>query len=60
MSEKRGSPTGSAELRCRCGRLLARLDSRGVVLKCPRCKREALLDLERFRRDGSILFDFHG
>ena len=37
----------TTELRCCCHRLLARVDQarRLVVLRCPRCKREALLSV---------------
>lgn len=28
-----------ADLRCRCGRLMARVNRNAVELKCPRCKR---------------------
>jgi len=33
----------ATELRCRCHRLLARLDDKQVLLRCPRCKQEAVL-----------------
>lgn len=33
------------ELRCSCKRLLARLEDGQLVLKCPRCKREAVVSL---------------
>jgi phage FluMu protein Com len=33
------------ELRCCCNRLLAKVEGTTVVLKCPRCKRQAVLSL---------------
>ena len=49
-----------AALRCPCGRLIARLEARGVVLKCPRCKREAVIDLDRLREGGNVDIYFSG
>jgi hypothetical protein len=37
----------SADCRCLCGSLLARLIEGGVELKCRRCKRTLLVPLER-------------
>jgi len=33
------------ELRCQCGSLLARVTSKGIELKCRRCKRILLIPL---------------
>ena len=44
----RGATT--RELRCRCGRLMARAVRNVVELKCPRCKRIVLLV------DGKLYF----
>ncbi len=38
-------PPTSADCRCRCGSLLARLVSGGVELKCRRCKRTVVVPL---------------
>lgn len=35
--------TGDGDLRCHCGRLMARLTSGGIEIKCQRCKRVVLL-----------------
>ncbi|RMH39587.1 MAG: Com family DNA-binding transcriptional regulator [Deltaproteobacteria bacterium] len=37
------------EVRCACGRLLARRAGAGVELKCPRCRRTAVVTLEDLR-----------
>lgn len=47
-------PTASSEIRCVCHRLLARITDRGVVLRCPRCKRETVLALDG-REHGAVL-----
>ncbi len=33
------------DMRCRCGKLLARLTNDGVVIRCARCKREMVIDM---------------
>ncbi len=37
------SRRNSAEVRCHCGSLMARVTARGVELKCRRCKRIVLV-----------------
>jgi phage FluMu protein Com len=39
------APSSSAECRCLCGSLLARLVEGGVELKCRRCKRAHVIPL---------------
>jgi hypothetical protein len=41
------------EMRCCCGSLLARLVSGGVELKCRRCKRTVILNLNSLESAGS-------
>jgi phage FluMu protein Com len=51
------TPTRSTdELRCPCRRLLARVDGRRLVLKCPRCKTEAVVDLDRDEHEIEVNF----
>ena len=33
------------DLRCHCGKLLCRVTVDGLVFRCPRCKREMVIDL---------------
>jgi len=33
------------DMRCRCGKLLAKKTEDGLVIRCPRCKREMIIDL---------------
>lgn len=35
------------DIRCECGRLMARATPAGVELKCPRCKRTVLLQWQK-------------
>jgi phage FluMu protein Com len=45
--EKRGAPAAnSADARCHCGNLLARLTPRGIEIKCRRCKRLHVVPLD--------------
>jgi len=44
----------SAELRCGCGCLVARLLETGIELKCRRCKRLALIPFDGLK-DGAEL-----
>jgi hypothetical protein len=44
------------ELRCPCHRLLARVEGQRLVLRCPRCKTEAVVDLSGARRDIEVNF----
>jgi phage FluMu protein Com len=46
----------ATELRCRCHRLLARIDRARllVVLRCPRCKREAVLSVAGHDADAEL------
>jgi phage FluMu protein Com len=40
-------PSDADELRCECGSLVAKLVDEGLELKCRRCKRLALIPLQR-------------
>lgn len=51
---------GDSDVRCPCGRLIARLDPRGVVLKCPRCKKEAVIALNALCEGSSLEIEFLG
>lgn len=47
-------PAGARELRCDCGKLLARVVHSVIELKCSRCKRSVLvLDGRRFEAAGA-------
>ena len=35
----------SEDMRCCCGKLLAKLTKDGVIIRCARCKREMVVDL---------------
>ncbi len=35
----------SRDLRCHCGKLLAKLSPDGIVIRCPRCKREMVVSM---------------
>jgi phage FluMu protein Com len=54
----RHSLGGSAELRCSCHRLLARIEGRGLVLKCPRCKKGAVVSLSDLSATQEVEFIF--
>jgi phage FluMu protein Com len=43
------SPTGK-DIRCLCGRLTARLEKRGVVVKCHRCGELVVFPLSKFKK----------
>jgi hypothetical protein len=34
------------EMRCHCGKMLAKLTKDGVIIRCARCKREMKIDLD--------------
>jgi hypothetical protein len=43
------------EIRCDCGRLLARRVRGGIEIKCRRCERTVLVRLDRLPADGSFI-----
>jgi phage FluMu protein Com len=47
------------ELRCPCGRLLARRTDDGVELKCTRCKRTVVLKWNELESQRSVLLELH-
>jgi hypothetical protein len=40
------------EVRCDCGRLLVRLTSQGLELRCPRCKLTVTFQLKDFENEN--------
>ena len=44
---------GATDVRCVCGRLTARLEKRGVVVKCHRCGELVVLSLADLPEDHS-------
>lgn len=44
--------TGSLDrdLRCDCGRMVARIERRGIVIKCNRCGELVVIDLPSLRQ----------
>jgi hypothetical protein len=38
------------DLRCDCGRMVARIESRGIVIKCNRCGEFVVIDLPSLRQ----------
>jgi hypothetical protein len=54
MQVTTGACCETRELRCCCNRLLARVEGRAVVLKCPRCKRQAVLSLQGGAGGGEV------
>ena len=44
----------SAETRCECGQLIAKLRDRGIELKCKRCKRIVLIPFASIEGWASI------
>ncbi len=51
-ARKRASTQTDAELRCYCGNMMGRTTSRGIEVKCRRCKRIHVIPL-------SVLDQFH-
>ena len=51
---KRGEPSAAkgTDARCHCGNLLARITSRGVEIKCRRCKRVHVVPLAAVTAGG--------
>ena len=48
---KQGASTGPVDrdLRCDCGRMAARIERRGIVIKCNRCGEFVVIDLSTLR-----------
>jgi flavoprotein len=49
-----------SDVRCPCGRLIACLEPRGLVLKCPRCKTEAVVPMDRLQGGQHLEIQFRG
>lgn len=47
------------DLRCPCGRLLARKTEQGLELKCTRCKRTVILEWAELESRRTISVDIH-
>jgi phage FluMu protein Com len=47
-------PEASAETRCECGRLLARLTEAGIELKCSRCRRVVVIAWRAVKDDRVV------
>jgi phage FluMu protein Com len=45
------SRASDADLRCHCGNLMARVTPRGIELKCRRCKRVVMVNVDRVRSE---------
>lgn len=45
MSSRPETPSEIDDVRCVCGRLIARLEKRGVVIKCHRCGELVVISL---------------
>ncbi|MCC2644085.1 MAG: hypothetical protein K0S45_4498 [Nitrospira sp.] len=49
MSSKGGPSASGKDLRCICGRMTARLEPQGLVIKCQRCGKLMVLSLSRVK-----------
>jgi Zn finger protein HypA/HybF involved in hydrogenase expression len=52
------SKSHPSELRCVCHRLLARIEDRTLILRCPRCKRQMLIPLDKPFAVGEVEVNF--
>lgn len=43
-------PALDRDLRCHCGRMVARIENRGIVIKCNRCGEFVVIDLATIRK----------
>lgn len=44
-TDRRRDGRREEDMRCPCGKLLAKRTRDGLVIRCPRCKREMIIDL---------------
>ena len=49
MSDKNEVPLSAKDVRCLCGRLTARLEKEGVVVKCNRCGELVVISLSKIK-----------
>jgi phage FluMu protein Com len=49
MKHRAPSASVDRDLRCDCGRMVARIESRGIVIKCNRCGEFVVIDLSTLR-----------
>lgn len=47
--------SGSREIRCHCGSLVARITDGKVEIKCRRCQRIGLIDMTKARAEGEAV-----
>jgi len=40
------------DMRCCCGKLLAKVTKEGVIIKCKRCKREVLINFSSLEKEA--------
>lgn len=46
------SPKASnVDMRCCCGKLLAKRNDNGIVIRCSRCKREIIIEFSKFEME---------
>lgn len=53
-----GPSAGSSEVRCECHRLLAQYQDGVIVLRCPRCKKQAVLSVTDASSPREIKVEF--
>ena len=49
MKPRAVTASADRDLRCDCGRMVARIESRGIVIKCNRCGEFVVIDLSTLR-----------
>jgi phage FluMu protein Com len=49
MKHRASTASIDRDLRCDCGRMVARVESRGIVIKCNRCGEFVVIDLSILR-----------
>lgn len=49
MNEKADPPASGKDLRCICGRMTARLELEGLVIKCQRCGKLVVISLSKIK-----------
>lgn len=49
MQDHKDPVTVDKDIRCDCGRMVARIESRGIVIKCNRCGKFVVIPLATIR-----------
>jgi phage FluMu protein Com len=49
MSDKADLPASGKDVRCICGRMTARLEPEGLVIKCQRCGKLVVISLSKIK-----------